>query len=80
MQRFQDWLENFISDKREVPSPSSSNQFAIHSMRRFVGATDSVWEIAFTYTDRLVVRQGTIKADGVSVNWKPWATEHSVEI
>lgn len=80
MPKYDDWLEAFLRGKSEVPSLKLSDQFAVHSIRRFLEGKDRVWEIAITYTDCLVVRSGQIGADGITVAWSEWATERDVEV
>ena len=76
---YSDWLSKFVIGKREVPSPETNDTHAVHSVRRYVDASDGIWEIARTYTGRLVVRTGKIGTDGITVIWESWITEHDVE-
>lgn len=80
MPKLQEWLTDFVRGKTEVPSHTHSDQFAVHSIRRFFEGSDKVWEIASTYTGRLVVRSGQIAEDGVNVVWCQWKTEHDVDV
>jgi len=76
---FDQWLVNFIKDKKEVPSLDPS-AYAIHTIRRFIDIKDCVWEIAFTYTGRLVVRSGKVDSDGITIKWAEWDTRHDVTL
>jgi len=81
VQSFEGWLKEFLIGKTEVPTLELSDKFAVHSIRRFInGNHDSVWEIAFTYTGRLVCRKGHIGSDGVTVEWGEWVTKHDVAL
>ncbi len=80
MRPYEDWLREFISGKTEVPSSGSSDNFSVHSIRRFVEGRSKVWETAFTFTGRLVVRSGEIGTDGVTIEWGQWTTLHDVEV
>jgi hypothetical protein len=78
---FDDWLKDFTRDKREVGSADLSATHAIHTVRRFIDRESKMWEIAFTYTGRLVVRYGIIEGpDGVTITWSAWVTRHDVDI
>lgn len=77
---YEQWLPEFTKDKKEVESFDLSNQHAVHSIRRFLDARNCLWEIALTYTGRLVTRRGCIESDGVTVDWEPWVTRHDVEL
>lgn len=77
---YSSWLEEFTKGKREVPSSPTSDQFGIRSLRRYVDAQDHIWETAITYTGRLVLRHGRLDADGISIEWEPWVTEHDIEV
>jgi len=74
---FKDWYDNFTSTKKEVPSNDQSDDYAIHSIRRYVGE-EQLWEIAFTYTGRLVMRCGPIEPGGIKIKWGEWETLHHV--
>ena len=80
MRKYDDWLEEFISGKSEIPSLELSNDFSVHSIRRFLEGKTKVWEVAITYTGRVVVRFGEISSDGVTIEWNPWTTLHDVEV
>lgn len=80
MRVYQDWLKDFLAGKTEVPAPQTSDQLAIHSIRRFLESSNQVWEFGLTYTGRLVVRSGQIGADGISVQWTGWITQHDIEM
>lgn len=76
--QFQEWFEAFVRGKVEVPASESYDQLAVHSLRRFVEGSDRIWEIAATYTGRLVIRSGQIQPDGLNVTWEHWKTEHGI--
>ena len=78
--RFESWLTEFLKDKREVPLPDQASTYAIHTIRRFIDKKNCVWEIAFTYTGRLVIRSGSIGADALTIKWGEWETDHEVEL
>lgn len=78
--KYEDWLVDFLKDKKEVPSPAPSDKFAVHSVHRFIDDKHQLWEIARTYTGRLVVRSGTIGSDGIAAKWDDWITRHDVEL
>jgi len=78
MLEYQEWLKGFLVGKTEVPTLEFSDQFSVHSIRRFTASEGRVWEIAITYTGRLVLRSGQIEADGISIEWMQWMTQHDV--
>jgi hypothetical protein len=80
MPKYDEWLKDFLLGKTEVPTLELSDKFAVHSIRRFLEDKDQIWEIAITYTGRLVVRLGHIGADGITVKWDDWVTKHEVEM
>ena len=77
---FEDWVAEFSKDKTEVGGLEQSTLFAVHTIRRFLEKETLLWEIAFTYTGRLVVRSGLIDADGVTIKWTDWITHHDVDV
>ncbi len=77
-QTYIEWFSEFIKGKREVPVSETHDRFASHSTRRFVDQTGDIWEIASTYTGRLIVRKGLVAEDGVTIGWEDWITEHNV--
>lgn len=79
MVKFEEWLNGFLKDKKEINAESSPDIVA-HDLRRFIDENSRIWEIAITYTDRLVVRQGAFEPDGVTVKWSHWNTMHEVKI
>lgn len=79
--RYEDWVAQCLTDKKEIASFMDSETHAVHSIRRYLGPKmDHIWEVGFTYTGRLVVRVGLIGQDGVQVAWGDWETQHEVEI
>lgn len=78
--RFDEWLKEFARDKRLVATFQQSDTFAVYDIRRYGNLERSLWEIAYTYTDRLVMRSGKIRDDGVNVDWSEWQTLHEVEV
>jgi hypothetical protein len=78
--KYIDWLAEFIKDKKEVPVTITNDGFAVHSTRRFLDSKGEIWEIAITYTGRLVIRKGIVISDGISVVWNDWITEHDVDL
>ena len=74
------WLSEFIKDKREIAAFDQSGNSAVHTVKRYLDGNNHLWETAFTYTGRLVVRSGPIQPDGVSVDWGEWGTLHDVTI
>lgn len=80
MQKLQEWLDEFMLGKVEIPPPPPSDRLAAHTIRSFLEGPDKVWEIAITYTERLVVRSGQIAEDGIEILWNRWTTEHDVHI
>lgn len=78
--KYEDWLVDFLKGKQEVPALEASDKFAVHSIRRYVDEEHQLWEIARTYTGRLVVRSGHIGPDGIAVEWGEWITRHDVEL
>lgn len=79
VRQFQQWLEEFLQGKKEIPV-SDEKHAAVHSVRCFSDSSGRLWEIAFTYTGRLVVRTGQVSRAGNNVSWEPWATQHDVEV
>ncbi len=77
---YSEWVAQFSRDKKEVPAPSERDKYAVHSVKRFIDTCGYLWETAITYTGRIVVRTGKVMANGTSVNWGDWKTEHDVEI
>jgi hypothetical protein len=80
MRSYDDWLNEFIAGKTEVPTLEHSDSFSVHSIRRFLEGEFKVWEIAITYTERLVVRSGEISDDGITIKWNHWVTLHEVRV
>lgn len=68
MRPFADWCKEFTVGKTEISSAESSDYFSVHSRRRFLEGTSKIWELAITYTGRLVVRFGEIDSDGITIN------------
>ncbi|MGZ3690749.1 MAG: hypothetical protein ACXVAX_04560 [Pseudobdellovibrio sp.] len=79
MNNFYEWLYEFADGKTEVPTPETSDLFSVHSKRRFI-EDKKIWEIAFTYTGRLVVRFGQVDSEGVNIEWNDWETQHDIEV
>lgn len=77
---YDEWLAEFTKDKKEIGTFDQSTTHAVHTVRRYLDGDNHIWEIAFTYTGRLVVRSGPIEPDGVSVKWGNWVTRHDVQI
>ncbi len=77
---YYEWFTEFIVGKREVPVSETHDRFAAHSTRRFIDQAGDIWEIASTYTGRLIVRKGEVGNDGVTIQWQDWVTEHDVEM
>ena len=75
---FKEWLSDFIVGKEEVTSFAPSNHDSIFSNRRFVDKDGRIWEIAFTYTGRVVVRSGLKDRD--TFHWTDWVTQHDIEV
>jgi len=79
--KYEDWLAEFLKGKEEVPSLGTSDKFAVHSVHRYLDNDHHLlWEIAVTYTGRLLVRSGKIGPDGITVEWNEWVTRHDVEL
>ncbi len=74
------WLDEFTKGKKQVAEFTQSDTFAVHSIRRFMDEKHHLWEIALTYTSKLVVRSGVIQSDGITVKWENWETRHDVDI
>ena len=74
---FDAWYAEFARGKKEVSTNEQSDSYALHSIRRFM-EDGNLWEIAFTYTGRLVMRTGWIDPDGIRVSWMDWQTLHDV--
>jgi hypothetical protein len=74
------WSRDFLRGKRLVAEFPQSTTHALHSIKRYLDAHNKVYEVGQTYTDRLVIRSGTIEDDGVSVKWTEWQTLHDVEL
>lgn len=77
---FDEWLKDFVVGKRRVGSSGQLNEHAVHSVERYLDGDGLVWEFALTYTDRLVVRSGTVGKDGVTIEWGNWQTKHDVNV
>lgn len=79
-ERFQDWFEEFLVGKKEIPTTADAALVPVHSTRRFIDEHDVVWEIGITYTGRLVVRRGRLNQEAPSIEWEEWVTQHQVLI
>lgn len=75
---FSEWLADFIVDKTEILITEAS-KYPAHSVRRFSRGCE-VWEIAITYTNKLIIRFGRTKIGEDEVAWSDWRTEHKVII
>lgn len=78
--KYDEWLADFVKDKKEVATSGDLSSFALHDVRRYIDGKNHIWEIAFTFTGRLVIRSGVIAADGINIEWENWATRHDIEI
>jgi len=76
---YKTWLKNFVAGKKEVPSNDHAGTHAVHSIRTFAD-DHQVWEIAFTYTGRVVLRFGLLQPAGTKMKWSTWQTLHDVEL
>ncbi len=50
MRSYEDWFKEFISGKTEIPTSGLSDNFSVHTIRRFLEEKNKVWKIAFTFT------------------------------
>lgn len=78
---YDQWFIEFTRGKTEVTPSEPSSVLAVKCVRRFIDSgSGQIWEIAITYTDRLVTRSGPISGDGVTIKWGNWNTHHEIEI
>lgn len=77
--KYDEWLSTFLKDKKEVAC-SELDTYAVHTVRRFIDKGNRVWELALTYTGRLVSRSGSIESDGLTISWAEWTTHHDIEL
>lgn len=78
--KYEEWLADFVKGKKEVAVFPDSGSYLVHTVHRYLDQSNQVWETAFTYTDRLVVRSGSIQPDGVTAKWGDWNTLHDVTL
>lgn len=76
---YDEWLRSFLEDKEQVPG-SEQSTYAVHTVQRYMDRNRRLWEMAFTYTDRVVTRSGAIQPDGVTVEWTDWTTQHEIKL
>lgn len=78
---YTDWLQTFTADKRLVgSSPLLAAVDAIHSVSRYIANDGYLWEVAQTYTGRVVIRRGELQDNQVTIEWATWVTLHEVQI
>lgn len=77
--QYHDWLKDFTKDKKLVAEFDQSVVDAVHDVCRYLDNSGALWETAITYTGRLVMRDGSLDKDGVSILWNRWTTLHDVE-
>ena len=77
---YSDWLLEFEKDKTFLTTIGQSSIDAVFDIRRYMDSSKMIWEIGITYTDRLVVRQGSIAEDEITILWAPWRTHHDIEL
>lgn len=78
--KFNEWLHNFLKDKKEISVFSNGSTHSFQEIHQLVDTQGIYWEYALTYTGRIVVRSGKLQNDGVTFSWKDWITLHEVEI
>jgi hypothetical protein len=74
------WLEKFSRDKRLVGIIEQSEIYAVHTLRRYIDNNGTLWEVGQTYTDRIVVRTGSMSEGGLTVNWSDWETQQDIAL
>ena len=76
--QYEDWLKDFTKDKKLVAQFDQSVIDAVHDVCRYMDDGEKLWETGVTYTGRLVLREGTLGTDDVTINWNRWSTLHDV--
>ena len=75
-----EWLEEFQRGKKLVAKFDQSSADAVHDICRYIDESGALWETAVTYTGRLVVRDGHLAKNGVTIEWNGWKTMHDVHV
>lgn len=74
------WLSEFTKGKAKLSNAKDPNPPGVHSVLNFVDEKRTPWQVAQTYTGRVVVRSGTVESEGTKVKWSEWETLHNVSI
>ncbi len=77
---FTDWLCEFSKDKQLVSTTEQSDAYAVHSIMRYIDQTGILWEVAQTYTGRVVIRKGVTSETELTVEWTRWETLHHLVV
>ncbi|MEZ0391042.1 MAG: hypothetical protein ACAH59_02425 [Pseudobdellovibrionaceae bacterium] len=74
------WLKEFTKDKTLIAILDQSLIDATHDVHRYIDSENVFWETAITYGERVVVRQGKVSSDGVTIDWSGWETLQEIQI